>query len=241
MTDKLSFKLDQYEGPLDLLLNLLREHKLNIYDIPVAELCDQYMLYIQQMQDMDMELCSEFLEMAARLVYLKSASLLPNEDEEVEQLKAELTGQLLEYELCRKIAGQLKESAGGFNFFVRQPAPIPPEKAYKHLHDRNELLAALLAAAGRGQRFLPPPTESFERIVAKKIVSVSGRIVFVLRTLWRRNTCRFHDLFAGADSKSEMVATFLAVLELVKARRISLSGHTADLQLSAIKERQKSS
>ena len=235
-SDKPSFKLEIYEGPLDLLLNLVREHKLNIYDIPVAQLCDQYMEYIGGMQRLDMDLASEFLEMAARLVYMKSLSLLPSEEEATESLRTELSGQLLEYELCREMAAELRDMDSGFGRFSREPQPIEHDNIYKLSHDKSELLHAFLAAAGRGKRFLPPPAKAFERLVAKKIVSVSSRIVFVLRNLWKTNTCRMRDMFAGAQSKSEMVATFLAVLELVKAKRVSVSGKLDDMKLSAIKQ-----
>ena len=234
--DKPSFKLELYEGPLDLLLSLVREHKLNIHDIPVSQLCDQYMDYINGMQQLDMDLTSEFLEMAARLVYMKSLSLLPTEEDEIESLRAELSGQLLEYDICRKVAAELRGMDSGFGRFVREVQPVDHDKSYQISHDKNELLHAFLAAAGRGKRFLPPPAESFERIVARKIVSVSSRIVFVLRSLWKTNTCKMRDMFTGAKSKSELVATFLAVLELVKAKRVSVSGDMRNMKLTALKK-----
>ncbi len=95
--EKLSYKLPVFEGPLDLLLHLITKNKLNIYDIPIAELLDQYMEQIRAMQEEDLDIASEFLEMAARLVHLKSVSLLPKH-EEAEALKQDLTGQLLEYQ-----------------------------------------------------------------------------------------------------------------------------------------------
>ena len=95
-TETLSYKLDVFEGPLDLLLNLIAKNKLNIYDIPIAELLEQYMAQIHEMQAADMDVASEFLEMAARLVHIKSVSLLPKKEEEA-ALKQELTAQLLEY------------------------------------------------------------------------------------------------------------------------------------------------
>ena len=94
--DQISYKLDVFEGPMDLLLSLIAKHKLNIYDIPIVELVDQYLDYVRRMQDEDMYVASEFLEMAARLVYLKTVSLLPVH-EEADELKRELTGELIEY------------------------------------------------------------------------------------------------------------------------------------------------
>ena len=91
--EQLSFKIAETEGPLDLILQLIRQHKLDIYDIEISKLLEQYMDYIQQWQETDMEIASEFLEMASRLVYIKSVSLLPKHEELEEKLKSELTGQ----------------------------------------------------------------------------------------------------------------------------------------------------
>ena len=101
MTEQLSFKVAQVEGPLDLILQLISKHKLNIYDIEIAKLLEQYLDYVEQMQSQQLEIASEFLEMASRLVYIKSVSLLPKHEELEEQLKKELTGQLIEYSTDR--------------------------------------------------------------------------------------------------------------------------------------------
>ena len=108
------YKTEVFEGPLDLLLHLISKHKLNINDIPIFELVEQYIAYVQLMQEENMEIASEFLEMAARLVYIKTVSLLPVY-EEAEQLKKELTGELLEYRDCKIMAGKLSEQAKGFD------------------------------------------------------------------------------------------------------------------------------
>ena len=102
----LQFRLGEFEGPLELLLFLISKHKLDIRDIEISVLLEQYLDYIGQMQSADLEVASEFLEMAARLVYIKTVSLLPK-PEEGEKLKEELQGQLLEYSLCRQVAGEL--------------------------------------------------------------------------------------------------------------------------------------
>ena len=107
--DQISYKLDVFEGPMDLLLSLIAKHKLNIYDIPIVELVDQYLDYVRRMQDEDMYVASEFLEMAARLVYLKTVSLLPVH-EEADELKRELTGELIEYRDCKLMAEKLSSS-----------------------------------------------------------------------------------------------------------------------------------
>ncbi|OJU09552.1 MAG: serine protease [Clostridiales bacterium 43-6] len=219
--DKLSFKLPVFEGPLDLLLYLIQKNKLDIMDIPVSELVSQYIEHINYMKNIDMEIASEFLEMAARLVYIKTVSLLPKH-EEAEKLKEELTGQLLEYKLCQEIATKLSGMSGGLDGIVRNPVKIEFDKEYKLVHKPDVLLPAYINAVGRGERRLPPPATAFSAIVKKRIVSISSKIVFVIRTLWHGKKIEFHSLFKGSKSKSDIVATFLAVLELMKAKRITV-------------------
>ena len=151
--EKLSYKLPVFEGPLDLLLHLITKNKLNIYDIPIAELLDQYMEQIRAMQEEDLDIASEFLEMAARLVHLKSVSLLPKH-EEAEALKQDLTGQLLEYQECKRIAAVLAQRAE-FNTFVRQPEAVEFDSAYQRKHHPEEVMAAYQNAAGRGSESCP--------------------------------------------------------------------------------------
>ena len=105
----IEFKLEKFEGPLDLLLSLIAKHKLDIYDIPISQLLEQYLEYISQMQSHDMDVASEFLEMASRLVYIKTMMLLPKHEEEAEMLKIELEGQLLEYSVCKQVAEELRK------------------------------------------------------------------------------------------------------------------------------------
>lgn len=234
--DKLSYRLEGFEGPLDLLLYLISKHQLNIYDINLTALLEQYTAHIRAMEAADMEVASEFLEMASRLVYLKTVSLLPRHDE-AEQLREELTGELLEYQTCRKMAAVLGGMTEGFGCFVRPPEPAPVNKTYARRHEAVVLLDSYLAAVGRGQRRLPPPTTVFSKIVAKKMVSVSSRIVHVLRGLWNGQRQRFSALFRQAESRSELVATFLAVLELVKARRVVVSGEGEATSVQIVKKK----
>ena len=121
--EQITYTLPVFEGPLDLLLNLIAKNKLNIYDIEISVLLEQYTEKIKEMQEAQIEIASEFLEMASRLVYIKSTMLLPKHEEEVEELKKELTGQLLEYQECKRIA---KIMAGIINFdnFCRNPCSI---------------------------------------------------------------------------------------------------------------------
>lgn len=218
--EQLSYKLDAFEGPLDLLLHLIKKNKLNIYDIQISELLAQYMLHIEQMKDQNMDVSSEFLEMAARLVYMKSILLLPKH-EEAETLKQELTGQLLEYEQCREVARRLAQEMS-FDFIAREPQEIPVEMTYSRQHNVVELFRSYLDAVGKKKQKLPPPRESFSGIVSRKIVSVFSKVVFILRKLKTLNEASYDALFRQSKSKSDMVATFLAILELVKGKRIDL-------------------
>lgn len=209
---------------MDLLLHLISKHKLNIYDIPILTLVEQYMDYVKRMQDEDMYVASEFLEMAARLVYIKTVSLLPVY-EEAEELKKELTGELLEYRDCQLMAKKLSEQTEGFNHFVRAPITLDVDPTYTRLHEPEELMRAYIGAVGKRMRKLPPPIEAFRGIVATKIVSVQSKIKMIYQKLkdkGRRHS--FQSLFADARSRSDMIATFLAVLELAKTQKLYLDG-----------------
>ncbi len=221
--EKISYKLEVFEGPMDLLLSLISKHKLDIMDIPITILVEQYTEYIRQMQEANMEVASEFIEMAARLVYIKTVSLLPVH-EEADELKRELTGELLEYRDCQIMAGKLAESANGFDLYTRKPTVIEKDETYQLLHEPDELFKAYIAALGKGKRKLPPPVESFTAIVSTKIVSVSSKIVFILRRALKGENISFKSLIESSESRSDMVATFLAVLELVKAKRLKAEG-----------------
>ncbi len=230
----LSYKLGVFEGPLDLLLALISKNKLNIYDINVSELLEQYMQQIDAMKENKIVIASEFLEMASRLVYIKTVMLLPKHDE-AEQLKQELTGELLEYQVCKEMALKLSGMTDGFNTFVRQAMTIEADKMYRRTHEPSELLLAYSSAVGRGLRKMPPPTDSFTPLVAKKIVSVSSKVVHILRNLRVNKRVKFSSMFSQAESRSELVATFLAVLELIKAKRVCVEGDKDKMTVSIIK------
>ena len=221
MEQSLSFKLETFEGPLDLLLHLIAKNKLNIYDISICDLLEQYMEHIHAWQEQNMEIASEFLEMASRLVYIKSASLLPK-PEEADQLKDQLAGELLEYQTCRQLAAMLAARTEGFDRMVREPAKVEPDQTYLLTHEPPMLAHYYLAAVGRGLRRLPPPEAHFTPLVKKTVISVSSRIVYVLRHLFGGKKLKLQSLFARSQNRSEAVATFLAILELIRERRVAL-------------------
>lgn len=221
--EQLNYKIDVFEGPMDLLLHLISKHKLNINDIPIVELVNQYLDYVRQMQEQDFDIAGEFLEMAARLIYIKTVSLLPRH-EEAEILKKELTGELIEYQDCKIMAGKLAKQTDGFNRFVRQPEEGHINYDYERFHEVEELLSSYINAAGRGRRKLPPPLDSFKVIVAKKFVAVASKVSTVMKKLFGGKKVKFLNLFTDAETKSDMVATFLAVLELAKTKKILIDG-----------------
>ncbi|WP_418544862.1 segregation and condensation protein A [Hominenteromicrobium sp.] len=229
-TETLSYKLDVFEGPLDLLLNLIAKNKLNIYDIPIAELLEQYMAQIHEMQAADMDVASEFLEMAARLVHIKSVSLLPKKEEEA-ALKQELTGQLLEYQQCKEAAIRLRERFS-LDGIVRAQADIPADLTYKRHHKPQELLSAYLSMLGKKKPPEPQkPEDTISKLITRRVVSVASQIVFVLRSLWKKRHVSLKELFRGKNDPSERVAAFLAVLELVKDKRLRVDGDGEDCEI----------
>ena len=234
----LSYKLESFEGPLDLLLQLIARNKLNIYDIPLLELIDQYLEQIKLLKEDPMEVGSEFLEMESRLLYIKTGSLLPKH-EDVAKLKEELTGELLEYMVCQQMAKKLSEMQGGFNKFIREPAEYDFDKTYDLIHEKEDMFSAYLSAVGRGKRKMPVNDAPFRKIVAKKIVSVSTKIVFVIRNLFKGGKKSLQSLYKTAPSRSELGATFLAVLELFKANRVKVEGEGDGMAITLIKGHKK--
>ncbi len=219
--EQLSFKVAQVEGPLDLILQLISKHKLNIYDIEITKLLEQYLAYMEEVQSQELEIASEFLEMASRLVYIKSVSLLPKHEELEEQLKKELTGQLIEYTLCRQVAQLLKNKYVGDDVFFRPMQKVEQDTFYTRRHKPKILLEAYLSAVGK--RRLPEEVKkSFEPMMAKRVVSVSSRIVVIMKILYKQRQAPFLSLFEQSSDRSDIVATFLAVLELMKNKRIML-------------------
>ena len=229
--EQLSFRLEVFEGPLELLLHLISKHKLNINDIPISILVDQYLEYIDTMAVNNMEITGEFLEMAARLVYIKTISLLPRH-EEAEELKKELEGRLIEYSLCRAAAALLREKYSGNSVFVRSPMKVELDMTYKLTHDPGELVKAYLGMDHRRVKDEPVTSSVFSQIVAKKYVPVKSRMVYILRMLYENGSCCLTDIFNDMKDRSERVAAFLAVLELTKSGRITLNDDNTEISFS---------
>ena len=222
--ESISFKLDVFEGPLDLMLNLISKHKLNIYDIEISKLLEQYLLYIEACHEQNLELAGEFLEMAARLIYIKTASLLP-QPEEAEKMKKELEGTLIEYSLCKVAARYLNERFVGSEIFVRQPMKIKSDAVYNLVHDKERLVTAYSSI---NVKVVKPEQKThietkINSVVRRKIISVISKVVRILRQLCTDGEAYIDSLYDGVTNRSERVATFLAVLELTRSGRITIS------------------
>ena len=217
--EELNFKLEVFEGPLDLLLSLIAKHKLNIYDIEISVLLEQFLLYLDKMQEADIEVAGEFLEMAARLIYIKSSALLPKH--EAEEMKKELEGALIEYAQCKAMAEKLGDMFIGYDIFVRDPMQMEMDTTYRNHHEIYDLIGAMQSVYGREKRIYTKPT-SLKPIVAHSFVSVFTKVIYVLRRIRSGGQIEVNSLYKG-QNRSEQVATFLALLELSKYGRVSFS------------------
>lgn len=231
--EALTFKLEDFEGPLDLLLHLISKNKMDLYNIPILALIDQYTTLINTIEADKLDAASEFIEMVARLVQMKSTLLLPR-SEEAERLQQELTGQLIEYEACKRMAKKLNRLAADTYIAVRRPMEPEPDTAYRLHHEPSLLADAWNGLMGRSLRRRAPSQERFEPLVTAPFVSVGSRVVHLLRGLLRGRVRSLRQLFSRRDSRSQTVATFLAVLELVRAGRMTIG---ADESLDLVQGR----
>ncbi|MBP3761607.1 MAG: segregation/condensation protein A [Ruminococcus sp.] len=238
--EKLTFSLENFEGPLDVLLNLVTKHKLDIFDIEISVLLEQYMNFLDEAHEKDMELAGEFLEMAARLIYIKTAYLLPQK-EEAEKMKKELEGALIELSLCREAAAKLSENFIGDDIFVRQPMKLKADTTYRLVHDPERLVNAYMTAVS-GKKIHKGRTNienKINSVVKRRIVPVLTKVVHILRELYETGEVYMDKLYEGADDRSSRVATFLAVLELTKFGRIKISDDNMRVFFSGDRRRKK--
>ena len=214
---------------MDVLLMLIQKHKLNIYDIEISLLLEQFLGYLERMTEADIEVTSDFLEMAARLILIKSASLLPKD--EVEKLKKELQGQLIELALAKTMAEKLRTRWQGDTVFVRDPVELDIDSAYRQTHEPEELLSAYGVLAERSRR-----RESYNRApsqppVEKTYVTIFTGIVVILKSLRRNRSVTLNELYDNCG-RSKKVALFLAVLELSKDGTIKISDDGESITLA---------
>ena len=194
MAEELTFHLEEFEGPLELLLALVSKHKMDLHNIPILELIDQYTRTVEAAQAADPDISSSFIEMAAHLVEMKSYLLLPRSTEG-ERMKQELTG---------------------------QPMQLERDATYALNHLPQVLADCWESLMGRAPVRRMPTQAVFEPLVTAPQVSVSSRVVYILRRLIAGGAARMSQLFARSQSRSTNVATFLALLELVRGGRVTL-------------------
>lgn len=234
--------LEDFDGPLDVILLLISKNKIEIQDIRISSILEQYLAYLDEMKRMDMEIASEFIAMASHLMQIKTKMLLSAAEQEEAMTEMELLIRSLEerqrkeaYEQIKLAAQQLeRRNEIGLNLFTKGQEPFEADRTYRYRHDPSDLLTAFAVMEDRAQRQLPPPTASFEGIVGREPYPVAKKSGQLLRRLIQRGISRFRGLFRGSRSRSEIVATFLAVLELLRLRSVEVSDEQEDPEITFI-------
>ena len=216
------FKLEIFSGPLDLLLHLLAKNKVSIYDIPIVQIVDQYMEYLDSMKSFNVDIASSFVEMAAHLLLIKSRTLLPRDEElsDEDDPRAQLVRALEEYQAIQAATVYFKEQNKIWQqIFTKEPEPL--EKGpYEVQHSVSLLLAAVNDLLDKQERAKPVDPASFAPIVQKEAVSISSKIAQISALLLRAKKISLYDIYRQNKTKSEFVAVFLALLELCKSNKI---------------------
>jgi segregation and condensation protein A len=238
-----SEEMEDFEGPLDVIFTLLSKNKIEIQDVSITAILEQYLAYLEEMKRLDMEIASEFITMASHLMLIKTKMLLSAAEQEEAQSELDLLRQSLVERQRKEAMEQIRVAIGvleprneiGRCLFTKDPEPLRREKGYRYRHEPVDLLRALDTIAERNARVLPPPTMNFKGIVGKEPYPVSRKAGEVLRQLLLRGIERLKNLFKGNKSRSEIVATFLAVLDLCKTNSVTLeddiSGENPNVRL----------
>lgn len=222
--EQLTFKVQAFEGPLDLLEHLIKKNKLNICSVSLIAITEQYIAYLEQMQRMDLELSSDFLLVASNLLYIKSKELLPKheKEEDAEEIARNLTEALKQRRRMKLVAELFrKQQFEGMLTVYKQPEEIgfPPVKREIAQSSVDKLLDAFFLVLEKAERKSPPPARNFEGIVGHEKVSVRQTANGLVKRL-KQGRIRFEEAFVDVKSKSEAVALFLAVLELMKLGQV---------------------
>jgi segregation and condensation protein A len=233
--DAYQVKLDAFEGPLDLLLYLIRKSELNIYDIPISLITEQYLRYIELMQELNLDVAGEFLVMASTLIHIKSRMLLPRpetslDEDGIEEDPREVR-RLLEHQRFRAAAEQLRERemlrAAQYGRPDERVAQAAGEDYEPELEvDLFSLMAAFRAVLERASR--RPPM-----VIPPEQISIELRMLQLLARLSETEACGFEDLFADMQSRAGMIVTFLAILEMIRLKliRVFQSGGTGSIRV----------
>ena len=236
--------MEDFDGPLDLILHLLSKNRMEIKDIQLSLILDQYLAWMDRRKELDLEVASEFVAMAAQLVFIKTRMLLSIHDEEALSEMEQLIASLEEhqrhesYQRVKAVVPELdRRYCLGRDYLTKPPEALPVSRTYRYVHRKEDLSRALAALLGRTERELPPPVSAFEKIVGREPYPVADKAAEIIRRLLRSGVTRFQALFRGSRSRSEIVATFIAVLELCKAHRLRLAGTETDCTVTCIDAR----
>lgn len=234
---------EDFQGPLDVIFLLLSKNKIEIQDVSITAILEQYLAYLDEMKRMDMQIASEFITMASHLMLIKTKMLLSAAEQAEAESELDLLRQSLIERRRKEAMEQIRSAVAqleprneiGRCLFTKEPEPLRKDSTYRYKHNVLDLLRALDTIAERNQRQLPPPTANFKGIVAKEPYPVTRKAGEVLRQLVLRGVERLKSLFRGNKSRSEIVATFLAILELCKTNSVVLeddiSGENPNVRL----------
>lgn len=222
--------MEDFEGPLDVIFLLLSKNKIEIQDVSITAILDQYLAYLGEMKRLDMEIASEFITMASHLMLIKTKMLLSAAEQAEAESELDLLRQSLVERRRKEAMEQIRKAVTeleprneiGRCLFTKDPEPLRRDKTYRYQHDIRDILRALDMIAERNARQLPPPTANFMGIVGKEPYPISRKTGEVLRQLVLRGMERLKNLFRGNKTRSEVVATFLAVLDLCKNNKVVL-------------------
>ena len=221
--EALTYRLEAFEGPLDLLLSLIQKNKVEITDIPISLICDQYMAYITEAERLDMDLASEFIVMASELMLIKSKMLLPKAEPEEEDPRAELADALRKYQQAKAAAALLGKAYPTFSGrMVKDTDEISVDKTFVADQSVTSLCQAVRRIIAYREEHPQADKVTFTPMIAKPIVPVEAKIVGILRHFERKEKVTMTSLIEDAVSLPDMIAVFLGILELVKLRRIVL-------------------
>ena len=222
--DQITYKIEQFEGPLDLLLTLVQKNKMKIEDIQISIICDQYMEYIGTMQSMNIDLSAEFIVMASELMYIKSKILLPRMDEDEEDPREALAAALLEYQRAKMASEKLNTMYSIYaGRMEKDTDEIAPDRTYVADHDIDLLSLAFMRVMSSIQFTDEEATEKIRPLISRRTVSVSEKVFSILRLMLIKGGCvRAIECFNGIRSRHELVATFMAMLEMLKAGRLTI-------------------
>ena len=223
--ENMTYKLTDFEGPLDLLITLIEKNKYNILDIPIAAICDQYLEFISEAHALDMEITTEFLNMASQLMVWKSEMLIPHEAEAEKPPRFDLSDILMRHQHMKEAAPKMHPLYAYFNNrMVKDTDEIAPDKTYVADQDPLSLCAAVRRINSYRDAMERAQT-NFTPLVSKPIVPVEGKIVMILNTLSTFGTATLRELLEDAPSLPDLIASFMGVLELIKIRKILMEEH----------------